>query len=165
MITEPSATYSESITMHAVIVLLKQSNIKKVTKFATNTKDWKHYLTGSCHGKAKTTSNLVIEESERQDVMTLGSTVSHAQVAERVSHQNDAVTVHQLLEVVGLVQCIFVLVKYVNQRAVEIFQHTLQLRQLVELLSRCDSETVKWWLQYCVSNKRVSHSALCFTLN
>jgi len=59
--------------------------------------------------------------------MALGGTVSHAQVTERVAHQNDAVTVHQLLKVVRLVQCVLVLVEDVNQRAVKTSQQTLHV--------------------------------------
>ena len=36
---------------------------------------------------------------------------------------------HQLLKVVGLVQCILILVKNVNQSALKTFQYTLQLTQ------------------------------------
>ena len=62
--------------------------------------------------------------------MTFGGTVGHTQVAQRVSHENDVVTMNQLLKVVGLVQRVLVLVEDVNQSAMKTFQQTLQTRQL-----------------------------------
>jgi len=56
--------------------------------------------------------------------------VGHTQVAQRVSHENDVVTMNQLLKVVGLVQRVLVLVEDVNQSAMKTFQQTLQTRQL-----------------------------------
>lgn len=59
--------------------------------------------------------------------MTLGGTVGHAQVTERVSQKNDAVSMNQLLKVVRLVQCILVLVENMDQSTVETFQQTLKI--------------------------------------
>ena len=56
--------------------------------------------------------------------------MGHTQVAQRVSHENDVVTMNQLLKVVGLVQRVLVLVEDVNQSAMKTFQQTLQTRQL-----------------------------------
>lgn len=61
--------------------------------------------------------------------MTLGGAVSHAEVTEGVTHQDDAVTMDELLKVVGLMQRVLVLVEHVYQRALETSQYALQSKR------------------------------------
>lgn len=78
---------------------------------------------------------LVVEKADLQDVLHVGSSVGHAEVAQRVAHQDDVAVVLQLLEVVGVAQGAVVFVVHVDQLAFEAPDDALREERSSHLLN------------------------------
>lgn len=74
---------------------------------------------------------FVVEEADPQDVLHAGRSVGHAQVPQRVSHQDDVGVLLQLFEVLGVPQGSVVFVVHVDQLAFEAPDDALRLREKI----------------------------------
>lgn len=68
---------------------------------------------------------LVVEEADLQDVLHAGGSVGHAEVAQRIAHQDDVGVVLLLLEVLCVPQGALAFVVHVDQLAFEALQDAL----------------------------------------
>lgn len=71
----------------------------------------------------------VIEEADLEDVLHVGDPVGHAEVPQRVAHEDDVAVLLQLFEVLGVPQGAVVFVVHVDQLAFEAFQDALRGKQ------------------------------------
>lgn len=68
---------------------------------------------------------LVVEEADLEDVLHVGHSVGHAEVPQRVAHQDDVAVLLQLFEVLRVPQGTIVFVVHVDQLAFEAPQDAL----------------------------------------
>lgn len=71
----------------------------------------------------------IVQEADLEDVLHAGCSVGHAEVAQRVAHQDDVAAVLQPLEVLGVPQSAVVLVVHVDHLAFEAPQDALLARR------------------------------------
>ena len=68
---------------------------------------------------------LVVEEADLEDVLHVGRAVGHAEVPQRVAHQDDVGVLLHLFEVVCVPQGAVVFVVHVDELAFETLQDAL----------------------------------------
>lgn len=71
-------------------------------------------------------SYLVVEEADLEDVLHVGRAVGHAEVPQRVAHEDDVARLLHLLEVLRVAQGAVLLVVHVDQLAFETLQDALR---------------------------------------
>lgn len=77
-------------------------------------------------------SHLVIEEANLEDVLHAGRSVSHAEVPQRVPHQDDVGVFLQLLEVLGVPQGTVVFVVHVDELTFEAPDDALRVSKKIK---------------------------------